>query len=81
MDELGWTMSEVTHEHLQNLMSQGHMMAAELTTCRMLEDSASPILAGGYVTSYVAFYERGLVFQHTDFLALCYSSMTYNCIT
>jgi hypothetical protein len=81
MDELGWTMSEVTHEHLQNLMSQGHMMAAELTTCRVLEDPASPILAGGYVTAYVAFYERGLVFQRTDFLALCCSSMTYNCIT
>jgi hypothetical protein len=49
MAELGWTMSEVTQVHLQSLVSQGYMTAAELATCRMPEDPVSPVQAGGYV--------------------------------
>jgi hypothetical protein len=47
MVELGWTASDVTQEHLQNLVSQGYMTAAELATYRVLEDHASPVQAGG----------------------------------
>jgi hypothetical protein len=57
MIESGWTASVVTQEHLQNLVSQGYMIAAELATCRVPEDPASPALAGGYVMACVAFYE------------------------
>jgi hypothetical protein len=32
MAELGWTASEVTQGHLQNLVSQGYMTVAELAT-------------------------------------------------
>jgi hypothetical protein len=59
MVELGWIPSEVTQEHLQNLVSQVFMMAAELMTCHVPEDLASPVPVGGYVVAYVAFYERG----------------------
>jgi hypothetical protein len=31
--ELGWTTLEVSQEHLENLVSQGHMTVAELATC------------------------------------------------
>jgi hypothetical protein len=34
MAELGWTTSEVKQERLQNLMTQGYMMAVELKTPR-----------------------------------------------
>jgi hypothetical protein len=47
MIESGWTASVVTQEHLQNLVSQGYMIAAELATCCVPEDPASPALAGG----------------------------------
>jgi hypothetical protein len=57
MIESGWTASVVTQEHLQNLVSQGYMIAAELATCRVPEDPASPALAGGYIMACVAFYE------------------------
>jgi hypothetical protein len=50
-------MSEVTQEHLQNLMSQGYMIAVELATCRVLEDPTSPALVRGYVVACAAFYE------------------------
>jgi ribulose bisphosphate carboxylase small subunit len=43
MAELGWIASEVTEEHLQNLVSQGYIMAMELATCRVPEDPASPV--------------------------------------
>jgi hypothetical protein len=43
MAELGWTMSKVVQEKLQNLVSQGYMMAAELGACRVLEDLTSPV--------------------------------------
>jgi hypothetical protein len=49
MVELAWTTSEFMQEHLQNLVSQGYMMALELATCRVTEDPASPILGGGGV--------------------------------
>jgi hypothetical protein len=49
MVEFGWTASEVMQEHIYNLVSQGYMMAAELVTCRLPEDPASPIQAGGYI--------------------------------
>jgi hypothetical protein len=57
--ELGWTALEVTQEHLQNLMSQGYMMVVDLMTCRIPEDPASPVQAGGYVVACAAFYELG----------------------
>jgi hypothetical protein len=59
MAELGWTASEVMQEHVQNLVSQGYMMAVELATCRVPEDPASPVQAGGYVVACVAFYVWG----------------------
>jgi hypothetical protein len=46
MAELGWTTSEVMQEHLQNLVSQGYMMAVDLSACRLLEDLIAPIQAG-----------------------------------
>jgi hypothetical protein len=49
MVDLGWTVWEVTQEHLQNLVSQGYMIAAELATCRMSKNPMSPAWAGGYV--------------------------------
>jgi hypothetical protein len=57
MAELSWPMSEVTQEHLQNLMSQGYMTAVELATYRVAEDPASPTLVGGYVMVCTTFYE------------------------
>jgi hypothetical protein len=55
MAELGWIAMEVTKEHLQNLVSQGYMTVAELMTCRVPEDPASPILARGYIVACAAF--------------------------
>jgi hypothetical protein len=52
-------MLEVMQEHLQNLVSQGYMMAAELVTCHVPEDPASPIQAGGYIMACTTFFERG----------------------
>jgi hypothetical protein len=48
---------EVMQEHLQNLVSQRFMTTVELAACRMPEDSASPMLAGGYIVTCVVFYE------------------------
>jgi hypothetical protein len=59
MAELGWTMSGVTQEHLQNLVSQQYMMAAELATCHVTEDPAFLVQAGGYVMVCTTFYELG----------------------
>jgi hypothetical protein len=59
MAELGWTASEVTQEHLQNLVSQGHMTVGELASCCVPEDPASPIQARGYIMACTTFYERG----------------------
>jgi hypothetical protein len=45
-------------EHLENLVSQGHMIVAELATCRVPKDSVSPAPVGGYVMACMVFYER-----------------------
>jgi hypothetical protein len=57
MAESGWTASEVMQEHLQNLVSQGYMMMAELVTCRGPTDPAPlpPIQERGYVVPCMAF--------------------------
>jgi hypothetical protein len=57
MVEQGWITSEVTQEHLQNLMSQGFMMAVELATCHMPKDPASLVPVRGYVVACAVFYE------------------------
>jgi hypothetical protein len=60
MAEFGWSTPEVMQEHLQNLVSQEYMTMAELATCRVPEDPASPIQAGGgYVVACATFFERG----------------------
>jgi hypothetical protein len=59
MAELVWITSEVTQEYLQNLISRGYMMMAELTACRVPEDPASPVQTGGYIVACTAFYEQG----------------------
>jgi hypothetical protein len=58
MVELGWIALEVMQEHLQNLVSQGYITAAELTTCRMPEDPASLVPVRGYIVACAVFYER-----------------------
>jgi hypothetical protein len=49
--ELGWTVSEVTQEHLQNLVSQGYMTVVELPNCRLLKDPLSRVQAGRYIVA------------------------------
>jgi hypothetical protein len=39
---LGWTPSKVMQAHLQNLVSQGFMMAVELATYHVPKDATSP---------------------------------------
>jgi hypothetical protein len=68
MVEQIWTPSKVTQEHLQNLMSQGFMMAAELVTYRVPEDPVSPTLEERYVVSFMAFYKRGFDVPSHQFL-------------
>jgi hypothetical protein len=68
MAELSWPASEVTQEHLQNLISQGYMTAAELATCLVPEDPASPTLAGGYIVACMTFYEHGFSVPSHRFL-------------
>jgi hypothetical protein len=68
MVELGWIMSEVTQEHLQNLVSQAYMTAMELTTCRVPDDPASPVPVEGYVMACMTFYERGFDVPSHQFL-------------
>jgi hypothetical protein len=46
MAEPGWPASEVTQEHLQNLICQGYMTAEELATGLVPVDSAFLALAG-----------------------------------
>jgi hypothetical protein len=57
MVESSWPTSEVTQEHLQNLVSQEYMIALKLATCRVPEDPASPTPAGGYIVVCTMFYE------------------------
>jgi hypothetical protein len=59
MVELSWPASEVMQEHLQNLISQGYMTAAELAHCLVPVDPASPTPTGGYVVACATFYGRG----------------------
>jgi hypothetical protein len=54
---LGWTTSEVTQEHLQNLVSQGYMIVAELATCCVPKFPVSPAPVGGYIMACVEFYD------------------------
>jgi hypothetical protein len=56
---LGWSVSVVTQEHLQNHVSLGYMIVVELPTCCVPEDHVSPVLAGGYVMACMTFYEHG----------------------
>jgi hypothetical protein len=84
MAEFGWSTLEVMQEHLQHLVSQEYMTMAELATCRVPEDPASPIQAGGGGdTSWHVRHSlsEGSVFYHTDFSALYCSSMAWNYIT
>jgi hypothetical protein len=53
-------MLEVTQEHLQNLISQGHMTTVEFATCLEPVDPSPPAPARAYVVACTAFYERGL---------------------
>jgi hypothetical protein len=57
MAEMGWPASEITQEHLQNLVSQGYWTVAELATCHVPTDPVSPAPVGGYVVAFLAFYE------------------------
>jgi hypothetical protein len=52
-------LSEVTQEHLQDLVSRGFMPTAELATCRVPEDPTFPVPVAGYVVACSAFYKRG----------------------
>jgi hypothetical protein len=47
MAKQGWITSEVTQEHMQDLVSQGYMMAVEVATCRVPEDPSSSMSLGG----------------------------------
>jgi hypothetical protein len=47
MEEQDWTPFKVTQDHMQNLVSQGFMTAAEVTICRMLEDPVPSTLTKG----------------------------------
>jgi hypothetical protein len=55
--EQDWTPSIVTPGHLQKLVKQGFMTAAELVACRVPEDPAFLAPAEGYVVSFMAFYD------------------------
>jgi hypothetical protein len=59
MVEQGWTPSTITPGHLQKLVKQGSVAAAELATCRISEDPESFAPAGGYIMLCTTFYERG----------------------
>jgi hypothetical protein len=51
--------SEVTLEHLQDLMSHGFMTTVELVTCHVPADPTSPVpVGGGYVVACAMFYEQ-----------------------
>jgi hypothetical protein len=59
MVESSWPVLEVMQEHLQNLVSQGYMTAAELSTCCVPKDPTYPAPAGGYVMVCTLLYEQG----------------------
>jgi hypothetical protein len=67
----------VIKEHLQNLMSQGSLTVVELAACHVPEDSAPPpppFRLGDMSWHARHSTSKDLVFQHTNFSALCYSS-------
>jgi hypothetical protein len=66
--ELSWPASEVTQEHLQNIVSNGYMIAAEFATCLVPVDHVSPTLAKEYIVVCAAFYERGFSVPSSQFL-------------
>jgi hypothetical protein len=68
--ELRWSALEVTQEHLQNLVSQGHMIAVELATYRVPANPASLAPVGGYVMGCTMFFERGFGVPSHRFLCL-----------
>jgi hypothetical protein len=70
MAESSWPVSAITQEHLQNLLSQVYMIAAELATCHVLVDPASPAPVGGYIVACAEFYERGFGVPSHQFLCL-----------
>jgi hypothetical protein len=57
MAELAWPVLETMQEHLQNLVSQGYMLVAELATYHVPADPAFPTPWAGYVVACSAFYE------------------------
>jgi hypothetical protein len=59
MAELSWPVSEVTWEHLQNVVTQGYMIVAEFATCLVPVDPTSPDLERGHVVACAAFFELG----------------------
>jgi hypothetical protein len=63
-----WPASEVTREHLQNLISKGCMTMAELATCLvpMGPESLAPV--EGFIVVCVAFHEQGFGLLSHQFL-------------
>jgi hypothetical protein len=59
MAKQGWILSEITQAHLHDLVSLGFMTTAELMSCRVPKDNASPMPVEGYVVAFAAFYEQG----------------------
>jgi hypothetical protein len=82
MVESGWTMSKVTQEHLQNLVSRGYMIVAELATCLLLVDPAFPASVGGGGTSWHVQHSTSedSVCHHIDFSVRYYGAMDWSCI-
>jgi hypothetical protein len=75
MAESSWPASEVTQEHLQNLVSKEYVIAAEFATCLGPMYPVSPALVKGYVIVCAAFYEWG--FGVTSHLCLHYQLWSY----
>jgi hypothetical protein len=70
MAESGWPASEITQEHLQNLVRQGYMTTTELATCRVPTDPTSPVPVGGYIIVCSMLYEQGFGTPSHRFLCL-----------
>jgi hypothetical protein len=70
MAETSWPTPETMQEHLQNLVSEGYMIAAELATCHVLVDLASPTPMGGYDMACTVFYDQGFGVPSHRFLRL-----------